>query len=75
LTLSILDVYMRRSDEMGEAISREMGAPVKCQVQQSGTGSFHPKGGVPVIKDFEFRRESPCALNITHHSATVVSVR
>ena len=39
---SILDVYMRRSDEMGAAISQEMGAPIDmAKVQQSGTGSSH----------------------------------
>ncbi len=52
---SILDVYMRRSDEMGEAISREMGAPIEMsKVQQSGTGSFHLKAFIQSLKDFEF---------------------
>ncbi|MEL6736893.1 MAG: aldehyde dehydrogenase family protein, partial [Pseudomonadota bacterium] len=37
---SILAVYARRSDEIGAAISLEMGAPIDMsKVQQSGTGS------------------------------------
>ncbi|MEN8842034.1 MAG: aldehyde dehydrogenase family protein [Octadecabacter sp.] len=52
---SILDVYMRRSDEMGEVISREMGAPIDMsKVQQSGTGSFHLKAFIQALKEFEF---------------------
>lgn len=52
---SILAVYLRRSDEMGEAISREMGAPIEMsKVQQSGTGSFHLKAFIRSLKDFEF---------------------
>ncbi|MFB1024316.1 MAG: aldehyde dehydrogenase family protein [Octadecabacter sp.] len=51
---SILDVYMRRSDEMGEAISREMGAPIEMsKVQQSGTGSVHLMAFIQSRKAFE----------------------
>lgn len=54
---SILEVYTRRSDEMGETISREMGAPVDMsKVQQSGTGSFHQKAFIEAFKGFEFER-------------------
>ncbi|MEP2027516.1 MAG: aldehyde dehydrogenase family protein [Paracoccaceae bacterium] len=52
---TILDVYLRRSDEMGAAISTEMGAPIDMsKVQQSGTGSFHLKAFINALKDFEF---------------------
>ncbi|MFQ3183542.1 MAG: aldehyde dehydrogenase (NAD+) [Alteromonas macleodii] len=52
---NILDVYMRRSDEIGEAISREMGAPIDMsKVQQSGTGSFHLRAFIKSLKEFEF---------------------
>jgi aldehyde dehydrogenase (NAD+) len=52
---SILDVYMRRSDEMGAAISTEMGAPIDMsKVQQSGTGSYHLKAFIQSLKEFEF---------------------
>ena len=52
---SILDVYMKRSDEMAAAISVEMGAPIDmAKTQQSGTGSFHLKGFIEALKEFEF---------------------
>ena len=52
---SILEVYMRRSDEMGAAISQEMGAPIDmAKVQQSGTGSSHLNAFIKAFKDFEF---------------------
>ena len=55
---TILDVYMRRSDEMGAVISQEMGAPIDMsKVQQSGTGSFHLKAFIAALREFEF--ESP----------------
>ena len=55
---SILSVYSKRSDEMGEVISREMGAPVSmAKTQQSGTGSFHIQAFIDALKDFEFERE------------------
>jgi len=52
---TILDVYMRRSDEMAAAISTEMGAPIDmAKVQQSGTGSTHLKAFIRALKEFEF---------------------
>ncbi|QUJ77240.1 aldehyde dehydrogenase family protein [Sulfitobacter albidus] len=52
---SILDVYMRRSDEMGAAISTEMGAPIDMsKTQQSGAGSGHLKAFIEAFKSFEF---------------------
>ncbi len=55
---SILSVYTKRADEMGEVISREMGAPVSmAKTQQSGTGSFHIQAFIDALKGFEFERE------------------
>lgn len=52
---SILDVYMRRSDEMAAAISMEMGAPIDmAKVQQSGTGSYHLNAFIDALKSFDF---------------------
>lgn len=52
---SILDVYMKRSDDVAQAISSEMGAPIDmAKVQQSGTGSFHLKAFIEALKDFDF---------------------
>ena len=55
---NILDVYMRRSDEMGAVISEEMGAPINMsQAAQSGTGSAHIKTFIKTLETFEFERE------------------
>ena len=54
---SILEVYTRRSDEMGETISKEMGAPIEmAKMAQSGTGSSHIKAFIRSLKGFEFER-------------------
>ena len=55
---SILAIYLKRSDEMGAVISREMGAPIAMSKQmQSGTGSFHIQAFIEALKGFEFERE------------------
>ncbi|WP_425038156.1 aldehyde dehydrogenase family protein [Primorskyibacter sp. S187A] len=55
LMQTILDVYMKRSDDMAGVISREMGAPIDmAKVQQSGTGSYHLKAFIDALKDFDF---------------------
>lgn len=55
---SILDVYMKRSDDMGETISEEMGAPIAMsKMAQSGTGSAHIKSFIHALKSFDFERE------------------
>jgi aldehyde dehydrogenase (NAD+) len=55
---TILEVYLRRSDEMAAIISREMGAPIDMsKAQQSGTGSTHIKAFIHALKEFEFERE------------------
>ncbi len=52
---SILDIYTRRSDEIGAAISMEMGAPIDMsKTQQSGTGSFHLNAFIQSLKESEF---------------------
>ncbi|MGI9364782.1 MAG: aldehyde dehydrogenase family protein [Rhizobiaceae bacterium] len=53
----ILEVYTRRSDEMGETISREMGAPIDMsKMAQSGAGGAHIKAFIRTLKNFEFER-------------------
>lgn len=55
---SILEVYTRRSDEMGETISKEMGAPIEmAKMAQSGTGTSHIKAFIRSLKGFEFERD------------------
>ena len=67
LMQAILDVYMRRSDEMGAAISAEMGAPIDMsKVQQSGTGSYHLSAFIEAFKDFEFEEPLRAGEEDTH---------
>ncbi|MEM7215179.1 MAG: aldehyde dehydrogenase family protein [Pseudomonadota bacterium] len=55
---SIYEIYLKRSDEMGAVISREMGAPIDMsKMQQSGAGSGHIKAFIHALKNFEFERE------------------
>ena len=52
---SILSVYQRRSDEMGAAISQEMGAPIDMAIQsQAESGSYHLEDFLHALKDFTF---------------------
>lgn len=54
----ILDVYSRRSDEMAQAISDEMGAPIDMsKAAQSGTGSYHISSFIKTLESFDFDRE------------------
>jgi len=55
---AILEVYMRRSGEMGDTISTEMGAPIQMsQMAQSGSGSAHIKTFIKTLQGFEFERK------------------
>ncbi len=57
LIRSILEVYKKRSDEMGETISGEMGAPISMsKASQSGTGTYHIDGFIKTLEEFEFER-------------------
>ncbi|MEM9678473.1 MAG: aldehyde dehydrogenase family protein [Pseudomonadota bacterium] len=75
---SILAVYARRSDEIGAAISLEMGAPIDMsKVQQSGTGSFHLKAFIEALKKFEFEgplRPGEEATHIIHEPIGVCAL-
>ena len=54
----IVDGYEARSDEMGETISREMGAPIRMSKSaQSGAGSWHMRAFVRDLEAFAFERE------------------
>ena len=64
---SILDVYTQRSDDMAEAISREMGAPIDmARSQQSGAGSGHMKAFILALRDFEFEHPLRAGAEDTH---------
>lgn len=52
---SILEEYQKRAEDMANAISLEMGAPIEmARQQQVGTGFNHIKGFINVFKDFNF---------------------
>lgn len=54
----ILEVYKRRSDEMGDVISREMGAPISmAKTAQSGSGAYHIESFIKTLEGFEFERD------------------
>ncbi|MGH1418077.1 MAG: aldehyde dehydrogenase family protein [Hyphomicrobiaceae bacterium] len=58
----LVEIYTRRSDEMGETISKEMGAPMTwAKGAQAGSGLNHIKNFIIAAKGFEFDR----ALNDT----------
>ena len=53
----LADIYEARADEMGETISREMGAPVAmARTAQAGAGSWHIRNFITAFKAFEFDR-------------------
>jgi len=57
LVARILDIYKARADEMAEAISLEMGAPIDwAKTQQVPAGSWHIKNFLRAAEAFEFER-------------------
>lgn len=51
----LADIYDAHSDDMGEAISLEMGAPITmAKSSQSGSGSWHIRNFLTALKDFQF---------------------
>lgn len=53
----IAEIYERRSDEMGAAISQEMGAPISiAKRDQSGAGSWHIGNFIRAFENFQFER-------------------
>ena len=57
LLKSILDVYKRRGEEMGLAMSQEMGAPIDLgKGLQTDIGQFHIEAFIRVFENFEFEQ-------------------
>lgn len=53
----LLEVYNSRAEDMAQAISMEMGAPIEMSRQQQvTTGSFHIKNFIRAFDGFEFDR-------------------
>jgi len=53
----ILELYKQRAEDIAQAISLEMGAPIDmARTQQVGAGAAHIKGFIRTLKGFEFDR-------------------
>ncbi|MFV0359312.1 aldehyde dehydrogenase family protein [Tropicimonas sp.] len=53
----ILEIYNRRAEEMAQAMTLEMGAPIRLsRASQVTAGSWHIEGFLEAIRDFEFVR-------------------
>lgn len=51
-------IYDRRQEEMAQAMSMEMGAPIDLsRAQQVGAGSWHIGGFLKAFRDFSFERD------------------
>ena len=51
----LAEIYERRSEEMAQAISSEMGAPIKLAINaQTAAGLGHIKAFIRAIKDYKF---------------------
>lgn len=54
----LAEIYQARSNEMAEAISSEMGAPISlAKTAQCGAGIWHIKNFIRALKTFEFERQ------------------
>lgn len=70
----ILDAYNARYDELAEAISREMGAPIDlAQKAQAATGRGHLQTTIKILEGFEFESELANA-TIVHEAAGVCAL-
>jgi aldehyde dehydrogenase (NAD+) len=55
LVEKLLEVYIERAEEMAQAMTLEMGAPIALsRANQVGAGSFHLKNFIDAAKTFEF---------------------
>ena len=51
----LLDIYKSRSEEMAQAMTLEMGAPIEMsRTNQVGAGTWHIQGFLNAFKDFQF---------------------
>ncbi|MCX2696635.1 aldehyde dehydrogenase family protein [Ochrobactrum chromiisoli] len=65
----IVDVYERRLEEMAQAISKEMGAPIKlARESQAAAGLSHTKAFIAAFENFEFEE----ILSPKHPNQTIV---
>ena len=56
----LLEIYASRTEDMAEAISTEMGAPIDmARTQQFGAGAFHLKNFITAAESFDFEKQLP----------------
>jgi aldehyde dehydrogenase (NAD+) len=57
LVEKLIDIYKTRAEDLAQAMSTEMGAPIDmARSQQFGAGAFHLANFVKAAKEFEFDR-------------------
>ncbi|GAA6160812.1 aldehyde dehydrogenase family protein [Ruegeria sp. HU-ET01832] len=57
LVEKLIEVYASRSEDLAQAMSMEMGAPIDmARTQQSGAGVYHLKNFIRAAKAFQFER-------------------
>ncbi|PIE15545.1 MAG: aldehyde dehydrogenase family protein [Rhodobacterales bacterium] len=57
LTKKLLEEYNKRSDDLAEAMSVEMGAPIDlARTAQVGSGSYHIANFIKALENFQFDR-------------------
>lgn len=74
----LVDIYERRNDEMAQAISSEMGAPISmAKTDQAVAGSYHLRGFLKALETFPWehslRSDSP-GEHIVHEPIGVVGL-
>ncbi len=58
LLAKLLEIYNARAEDMAQAMSMEMGAPIDlARAQQVGAGSWHLEGFLKAFADFSFERD------------------
>ncbi|HBM59325.1 MAG TPA: aldehyde dehydrogenase family protein [Citreicella sp.] len=74
----LLEVYQARAEEMAQAMTLEMGAPISLsRSDQVGAGSFHLKNFIRAAKEFEFEhplREGATKDRILHEAIGVCAL-
>ncbi|MGI6247449.1 MAG: aldehyde dehydrogenase family protein [Pseudochelatococcus sp.] len=70
----IAEILKRRNDEIGDIISREMGAPRQmAREEQAGSGRYHFRETIRAFRDFSFEYMQG-STRIVHEAAGVVAM-
>jgi aldehyde dehydrogenase (NAD+) len=70
----VIEAYKARADDMAEAISREMGAPIGlAKTAQVGSGIGHFQAAIAALRDFAFEERIDNSL-VVHESVGVVAM-